>query len=168
LSHRPSLNRSPDTAESTFYQTSLAFLTRHFRRGLPQLLQPHQYRQHPLQLAVEVHPVACQQLQLVGLQRLAAGGFLALSPAPGQFLLKDVVLLAASICLVRSSIAHPIKDLHGAPTAFPSTNPSGLASIEAKLNAHCLLGVRESEFSKLKLQLRPGCAFDKVCARNRG
>lgn len=34
-----------------------------------------------------------------------AGGFPAISAAPGQFLLKDLVLLAASICLLRASIS---------------------------------------------------------------
>jgi hypothetical protein len=48
-----------------------------------------------------------------------AGGFPAISAVPGQFLLKDVVLVAASLCLVRASIVHSAKDLHGAGTTFP-------------------------------------------------
>lgn len=34
----------------------------------------------------------------------SAGGFPALSGAPGQFLLKDLVLLAASLCILKASI----------------------------------------------------------------
>ncbi len=39
-----------------------------------------------------------------GVAELSAGGFPAISAAPGQFLLKDLVLLAASVVLVRASL----------------------------------------------------------------
>lgn len=42
-----------------------------------------------------------------GVAEAAAGGFPAISAAPGQFLLKDIVLLAASLCLLRASIRGP-------------------------------------------------------------
>jgi hypothetical protein len=43
------------------------------RRGRPppQILQPNQHREHSLQLPVEVHLVAAEPLQLVGVERLA-------------------------------------------------------------------------------------------------
>jgi reactive chlorine resistance protein C len=37
----------------------------------------------------------------------AAGGFPAISAAPGQFLLKDLVLLAASLSLLLASVQGP-------------------------------------------------------------
>ena len=40
-----------------------------------------------------------------GVAEATAGGFPAISAMPGQFLLKDVVLLAASVCLLLASIA---------------------------------------------------------------
>lgn len=39
-----------------------------------------------------------------GVSELSAGGFPAISALPGQFLLKDLVLLAASICILKTSI----------------------------------------------------------------
>jgi len=39
-----------------------------------------------------------------GVAEASAGGFPAISAAPGQFLLKDIVLLAASLCLLRASV----------------------------------------------------------------
>ncbi len=39
-----------------------------------------------------------------GVGEATLGGFPAISVAPGQFLLKDLVLLAASYCLARSSL----------------------------------------------------------------
>ena len=39
-----------------------------------------------------------------GVAEPTAGGFPAISAAPGQFLLKDLVLLAASVCLLAASI----------------------------------------------------------------
>ncbi len=39
-----------------------------------------------------------------GVSEASLGGFPAISVAPGQFLLKDLVLLAASYCLARSSL----------------------------------------------------------------
>lgn len=39
-----------------------------------------------------------------GVAEPTAGGFPAISAIPGQFLLKDLVLLAASLCLLRSSM----------------------------------------------------------------
>ena len=39
-----------------------------------------------------------------GVAEASAGGFPAISAAPGQFLLKDAVLLAASLCLALASI----------------------------------------------------------------
>jgi uncharacterized membrane protein YkgB len=39
-----------------------------------------------------------------GVGEPTAGGFPALSGLPGQFLLKDLVLLAASLCLLRASV----------------------------------------------------------------
>lgn len=39
-----------------------------------------------------------------GVAEATAGGFPAISAFPGQFLLKDVVLLAASVCLAMASI----------------------------------------------------------------
>ena len=39
-----------------------------------------------------------------GVAEASLGGFPAISVAPGQFLLKDLVLLAASYCLARSSL----------------------------------------------------------------
>jgi uncharacterized membrane protein YkgB len=43
----------------------------------------------------------------VGVAEAAAGGFPAISAAPGQFLLKDLVLLAASLCLLFASVEGP-------------------------------------------------------------
>jgi reactive chlorine resistance protein C len=40
-----------------------------------------------------------------GVGEATLGGFPAISVAPGQFLLKDLVLLAASYCLARSSLS---------------------------------------------------------------
>lgn len=37
---------------------------------------------------------------------MTAGGFPALSAAPGQFLLKDAVLMAASVVLLRASVRY--------------------------------------------------------------
>ena len=42
-----------------------------------------------------------------GVAEETAGGFPAISAAPGQFLLKDVVLLAASLCLLFASVRNP-------------------------------------------------------------
>ncbi|MBV9078124.1 MAG: DUF417 family protein [Methylobacteriaceae bacterium] len=42
-----------------------------------------------------------------GVAEPTAGGFPAISAAPGQFLLKDLVLLAASLCLLASSVRGP-------------------------------------------------------------
>jgi uncharacterized membrane protein YkgB len=42
-----------------------------------------------------------------GVAEPTAGGFPAISAAPGQFLLKDLVLLAASLCLLMASIRRP-------------------------------------------------------------
>lgn len=42
-----------------------------------------------------------------GVAEATAGGFPAISAAPGQFLLKDLVLLAASLCLLAASIQGP-------------------------------------------------------------
>ncbi len=39
-----------------------------------------------------------------GVEEQTAGGFPAISAVPGQFLLKDLVLLAASLCLLSASI----------------------------------------------------------------
>jgi uncharacterized membrane protein YkgB len=41
-----------------------------------------------------------------GVAEQTAGGFPAISAAPGQFLLKDAVLLAASLVLLRASVRH--------------------------------------------------------------
>ncbi|GEP57595.1 YkgB family protein [Reyranella soli] len=46
-------------------------------------------------------------LSTLGVAEAAAGGFPAISAAPGQFLLKDLVLLAASLCLLFASIRGP-------------------------------------------------------------
>jgi uncharacterized membrane protein YkgB len=43
-------------------------------------------------------------LSTPGVAEQTAGGFPAISAVPGQFLLKDVVLLAASLCLLSASI----------------------------------------------------------------
>lgn len=43
-----------------------------------------------------------------GVAEPTAGGFPAISAAPGQFLLKDAVLLAASLVLLRASIRHRV------------------------------------------------------------
>ncbi len=42
-----------------------------------------------------------------GVAEPTAGGFPAISAAPGQFLLKDLVLLAASLCLLCASVQGP-------------------------------------------------------------
>ncbi|MBR1139155.1 MAG: DUF417 family protein [Afipia sp.] len=42
-----------------------------------------------------------------GVAEPTAGGFPAISAAPGQFLLKDLVLLAASLCLLSASVQGP-------------------------------------------------------------
>lgn len=42
-----------------------------------------------------------------GVAEPTAGGFPAISAAPGQFLLKDLVLLAASLCLLSASVRRP-------------------------------------------------------------
>lgn len=39
-----------------------------------------------------------------GVSEATLGGFPAISAVPGQFLLKDIVLLAASLCLLKASI----------------------------------------------------------------
>jgi uncharacterized membrane protein YkgB len=41
-----------------------------------------------------------------GVAEMTAGGFPALSAAPGQFLLKDAVLMAASVVLLRASVRY--------------------------------------------------------------
>lgn len=41
-----------------------------------------------------------------GVAEPMAGGFPAISAVPGQFLLKDIVLLAASVTLLRTSLQH--------------------------------------------------------------
>ncbi len=46
-------------------------------------------------------------LSTPGVAEPTAGGFPAISAAPGQFLLKDLVLLAASLCLLGASIQGP-------------------------------------------------------------
>jgi uncharacterized membrane protein YkgB len=46
-------------------------------------------------------------LSTPGVAEPTAGGFPAISAAPGQFLLKDLVLLAASLCLLRASVRGP-------------------------------------------------------------
>jgi uncharacterized membrane protein YkgB len=46
-------------------------------------------------------------LSTPGVAELMAGGFPAISAAPGQFLLKDLVLLAASLCLLGASVQGP-------------------------------------------------------------
>jgi uncharacterized membrane protein YkgB len=43
-------------------------------------------------------------LSTPGVVEATAGGFPAISAAPGQFLLKDLVLLAASLCLLLASV----------------------------------------------------------------
>lgn len=42
-----------------------------------------------------------------GVAEATAGGFPAISALPGQFLLKDLVLLAASLCLLLASVQRP-------------------------------------------------------------
>lgn len=46
-------------------------------------------------------------LSTPGVAEQTAGGFPAISAAPGQFLLKDLVLLAASLCLLGASVQGP-------------------------------------------------------------
>ncbi len=46
-------------------------------------------------------------LSTPGVAETTAGGFPAISAAPGQFLLKDLVLLAASLCLFFASVRGP-------------------------------------------------------------
>jgi uncharacterized membrane protein YkgB len=46
-------------------------------------------------------------LSIPGVAEATAGGFRAISAAPGQFLLKDLVLLAASFSLVLASVQGP-------------------------------------------------------------
>lgn len=46
-------------------------------------------------------------LSTPGVAEATAGGFPAISAAPGQFLLKDLVLLAASLCLLLASVKVP-------------------------------------------------------------
>jgi reactive chlorine resistance protein C len=46
-------------------------------------------------------------LSTPGVAEPTAGGFPTISAAPGQFLLKDLVLLAASLCLLGTSIQSP-------------------------------------------------------------
>jgi reactive chlorine resistance protein C len=46
-------------------------------------------------------------LSTPGVAEPTAGGFPAISAAPGQFLLKDLVLLAASLCLLSASVRGP-------------------------------------------------------------
>lgn len=63
-----------------------------------------------------------------GVAEPAAGGFPAISAAPGQFLLKDAVLLAASLCLLSASIAlsadKAVATLKTGPTAAkPPSQP---------------------------------------------
>jgi uncharacterized membrane protein YkgB len=43
-------------------------------------------------------------LSTPGVAEATAGGFPAISALPGQFLLKDLVLLAASLCLLVASV----------------------------------------------------------------
>jgi len=43
-------------------------------------------------------------LSTPGVAEMTAGGFPAISALPGQFLLKDLVLLAASLCLLVASV----------------------------------------------------------------
>lgn len=43
-------------------------------------------------------------LSTPGVAEATAGGYPAISAMPGQFLLKDLVLLAASLCLLRASV----------------------------------------------------------------
>ncbi|MBX9927236.1 MAG: YkgB family protein [Hyphomicrobiaceae bacterium] len=50
-------------------------------------------------------------LSTPGVAETTAGGFPAISAAPGQFLLKDLVLFAASICLLSASVPKGIPDL---------------------------------------------------------
>src|SRR3546814_354362 len=46
-------------------------------------------------------------LSTLGVAEATAGGFPAISAAPGQFLLKDLVLLAASLSLLFASVQGP-------------------------------------------------------------
>ncbi|HEY4350375.1 MAG TPA: DUF417 family protein, partial [Paraburkholderia sp.] len=46
-------------------------------------------------------------LSTPGVAEPTAGGFPAISAAPGQFLLKDLVLVAASLCLLGASVRGP-------------------------------------------------------------
>jgi uncharacterized membrane protein YkgB len=46
-------------------------------------------------------------LSTPGVSEATAGGFPAISAMPGQFLLKDLVLLAASVCLLVASVQGP-------------------------------------------------------------
>ena len=46
-------------------------------------------------------------LSIPGVPEATAGGFPAISAAPGQFLLKDLVLLAASLSLLLASVQGP-------------------------------------------------------------
>jgi uncharacterized membrane protein YkgB len=46
-------------------------------------------------------------LSTPGVAEPTAGGFPAISAAPGQFLLKDLALLAASLCLFGASVQGP-------------------------------------------------------------
>lgn len=50
-------------------------------------------------------------LSTPGVAEATAGGFPAISAVPGQFLLKDLVLLAAPLCLLLASIRVPRLDL---------------------------------------------------------
>jgi uncharacterized membrane protein YkgB len=61
-----------------------------------------------------------------GVSEPTAGGFPAISAAPGQFLLKDLVLLAASLCLVVASVRRPVRLGHasGLETARTSLDRS--------------------------------------------
>lgn len=47
-----------------------------------------------------------------GVAESTSGGFPAISAAPGQFLLKDVVLLTASLCLLLASVQAEAKPIH--------------------------------------------------------
>jgi reactive chlorine resistance protein C len=57
-------------------------------------------------------------LSTPGIAEPSAGGFPAISGAIGQFLLKDVVLLAASVCVLVASYTGRREERHGSAQAY--------------------------------------------------
>src|SRR5215207_3478315 len=153
---RPFTRRLPERempeGRERFCETELGLLP-----ALLQVLEPQQHREGPLQLAVEMHLVSAESLQLVRIKRLAKGLLSDERPArnlllsllePGQHVTFDEASKALNIGRRRDLVFPKFSWFTGkligppAPSVFPEPRKS------------CLVRVVESGVEKLESATR--------------